>query len=400
MTAWHNQAVKRWPSRSEPLRVEVDRDSAARCVSLDVSRAGEILPLTALRGIAAWTVVAFHFVRDVIAWAPLKQVVAVGHLAVDVFFVLSGYVLARRYRDAPPDDLAGGRAFYVRRFARVYPLYLMSLVVGIVVGAPRTVTALATGAGVARIAGQLFLLNAWWHRAMFAHNWAAWSLSAEAVFYVLFPIVFRRVRRSSPRMLVSLLVVCSALTFVAPTVYTLLDPDHLGRPLAPGDEILWSWYLKFFPLQRIPAFVAGMAMAGLPGAPRGVWLAFSCAVALATLGMVVPEVYLRSGVLLPVVALLVASLDIDAARARWLTSRPAVALGRASYATYILHVPFFFVVLRCGAAAWEAPASVAIYIALLVPLSLAAYRYVEEPLRRRIVARFSRAGDRPPPLAV
>jgi peptidoglycan/LPS O-acetylase OafA/YrhL len=356
----------------------------------------EILPLTGLRAGAAWWVVAFHFARGLVPDGLLHDALASGHVAVDVFFVLSGYVLARRYEGAALDTGAARRAFWVRRFARVYPMYVVSLALGFAAAWPRSWGELATPEGFARDAAQLLLLNAWSHRAMFANNWAAWSLSVEALFYVVFPFVLVRARRLSRASLALLLVACWAATFVAPAIYGALDPDHLGRPLALGDEVLWSWYLKFFPVQRLPELVAGIAAALLVrdrAAPR--WLAVSgIAIVAAGALRLVPYAYLHSGVLLPLFVALVASRDHDGA-ASPLAGAWSVALGRASYATYIVHVPLFLLLARFDRALWRAPSHVAGYAGMLLAVSLVAHRALEEPLRRWITRRFASRATSP-----
>src|SRR5580658_4864737 len=159
-------------------------------------RREEIAPLTGLRAVAAWWVVAFHFARGELRDVPLLgELVTTGHVAVDIFFVLSGFVLAHRYSVDDVSTGAGRRAFWVRRFARVYPLYAISLVIGVVSTSPRSVEELATVGGAVRLAGQALLLNSLWHTWVFRHNWAAWSLSVEAVFYALFPFLLPRVVR-------------------------------------------------------------------------------------------------------------------------------------------------------------------------------------------------------------
>jgi peptidoglycan/LPS O-acetylase OafA/YrhL len=61
-----------------------------------------------------------------------------------------------------------------------------------------------------------------------------------------------------------------------------------------------------------------------------------------------------------------------------------VLFGQASYATYILHVPLFQWLARFDPALWDRASHVVVYMALLGVASLAAFRFVEEPLRRRL----------------
>ena len=350
----------------------------------------EIRSLTGLRALLAWLVVGFHFLRGVLPpeLAFLRRVLVPGHLAVDAFFILSGYVLARRYAADAARPLPWRRGFFVRRFARLYPLYLVALLVGMAASWPAVLGDFGTARGRVRLLLDVGLLNAWSHTAMFRYNWAAWSLSVEAFFYLLVPVILPAlVRRTKARGRALLVVVgCAwAATFVAPALYAYFDPDHLGRPPVLGDEVLWVWYLKFFPLQRLPELVAGMAVALLPPpsprVARFAPLAAIVLVAVATSG-IVPYAYVHSGVLMPLVVLLL--VTVAATPGGWLASRGMVLFGHASYATYILHVPFFLLLARFEPALWERPALVLGYMALLAVLSLAAYRFVEEPLRRRI----------------
>ncbi len=348
--------------------------------------------MTGLRGVLAWWVVLFHFGRDLVPTALLARIAASGHVAVDVFFVLSGYVLARRYAGVDFRRREARRGFWVRRFARVYPLYLGSLVIGFAASAPRSLAELATLKGLVCATLQLGLLNAWSHRAMFAHNWAAWSLSVEGLFYVIAPWLFTRLTVLSRRALIVAVALSWAATFLAPALYTALDPDHLGRPLALGDEVLWGWYLKFFPLQRIPEFVAGAAAAIYVGAdarlahPLVAVASSTGLLVLATSG-IVPFAYLHSGVLVPLVVTLIVALDHQCSS--WLAAWPTVALGHASYATYIFHVPLFLLFARFEPAAWESGLLVVAYAALLAVLALAVRAGLEEPCRRLVVRRLA-----------
>jgi peptidoglycan/LPS O-acetylase OafA/YrhL len=351
--------------------------------------ADEVRSLTGLRAILAWWVVAFHFARHHVPdeWALLKATVAGGHVAVDVFFVLSGYVLMRRYGEAR--FTAGATLeFYSRRFARIYPLYLVSLVIGAAASSRRFFEDCGSSTGLTRLTLEVLLLNAWTHLAMFLYNFAAWSLSVEVFFYLLGPWLLPAVGRRPPRALVAFLGLAWMATFVAPLAYTTFDPDHLGRALALGDEVKWSWYLKFFPLQRLPEFVAGAAAARLNWHPRrAAPLAAVALWAILASGQV-PYAFLVAGVLMPLIVLLV--VGVAAYDRGLLASGACVALGRASYATYILHWPLFLAWSRFDPDVWERPAHVLMFCASLLVISLLAFRLVEEPLRRRLTRRLGR----------
>jgi peptidoglycan/LPS O-acetylase OafA/YrhL len=354
----------------------------------------EIRALTGLRAPLAYLVAAYHFM-PLREESPFWALLGPGHLAVDVFFVLSGYVLAKRYLGVEMHEASQRNQFWLRRFARLYPLYFVSLAIGIAAAWPYNLPMLTSTAGQLRTVLQLLLLNAWSHLAMFAPNWAAWSLSVEALFYLLFPALLLALRSRSARALWLVFVLACASSWIAPSVYTLLDPDGLGRPLVRSDQVLWSWYLKFFPGQRVPEFVAGICCALLarrlaPADDRNKrYLAL-----LAVLGATVAgcawlsNSFLFCGVLTPAFALLVWTLDRWGSA--WLASRPMVALGHASYATYILHVPWYYSLRRLAGVDELDALQFSGYLGSLICLSLAAQRWVEEPLRKRISGPVSR----------
>src|SRR4051794_77871 len=92
--------------------------------------------LTSVRGIAAWWVVLFHFRNELpneFFNTTAHNVIAHGHLAVDLFFALSGFVIALNYADKLKIFT---RVEYIRflvmRFGRIYPLYLFMLLLFII----------------------------------------------------------------------------------------------------------------------------------------------------------------------------------------------------------------------------------------------------------------------------
>jgi hypothetical protein len=94
---------------------------------------------------------------------------------------------------------------------------------------------------------------------------------------------------------------------------------------------------------------------------------------------------LNAGVLLPLVLLVIAGVDGEARSV--LARPPLLMLGRASYATYILHVPVFFVLLRFDPEGWHKPSFLAAYAFVMLVVSLVAHHAIEEPARRAITRR-------------
>ncbi|HEX2350421.1 MAG TPA: acyltransferase, partial [Ktedonobacterales bacterium] len=219
--------------------------------------------LTGARFFAAFWVVCYHFASDFrleplpgkpAANAALPSGVGLvllqGHLAVDFFFLLSGFILAYTYV-TPGGTLRGSsREFWVARIARIYPVYLLGLVLAL----PEYLTvepnhAILAVSGVAH----LTMLHAW---LPFTLDWnqPSWSLSVESFFYLLFPLVLPlagRLRRAG----LWLLLAAAWLWFMA-VDFALVIIGKAG--LASGAN--WNNFARYNPLISFPEFIAGMAL--------------------------------------------------------------------------------------------------------------------------------------------
>lgn len=149
--------------------------------------------LTGIRGLAAWLVVLYHLrlsLRDLLPAAVIDGL-GKGYLAVDLFFMLSGFVIWYNY--APRLDRSGWAGifqFLWRRFARVYPLHLAILLA--FVGYARTLA--ATGRDIAHyplreLPYHLLLIQNWGFTDDLSWNEPAWSISTEFAAYLLFPVL-------------------------------------------------------------------------------------------------------------------------------------------------------------------------------------------------------------------
>ena len=137
-------------------------------------------PLTSLRFFAAGAIV-YHHLQGKFG-LPLSTV-NVG-IAVSFFFVLSGFILCYVYSDI--DNAGKARRFYLARFARIWPLHAATLLFAALVLTPGY-----TDHGAGAFVANALLLQSWWPSlaSCFPYNWLSWSISNEAFFYLLFPLV-------------------------------------------------------------------------------------------------------------------------------------------------------------------------------------------------------------------
>jgi peptidoglycan/LPS O-acetylase OafA/YrhL len=301
--------------------------------------------------------------------------VANGDLAVSFFFLLSGFVLAHRYGGAANHMATGRREYFVARFARIYPLFF----VGFLLDAPFILAhrfaadplPLALGKSAAEAGVNLAMLQAWLPMAGGAWNFPSWSLSAEAFFYLLFPFLLERLPQRFSRQI--LLV----LTCVASLGALMTVRQTLGLPVA----------FAFNPLVCLPEFYLGILVHRLSTASARrrptTALLVACGVLWAGLASGVLTDATRIMASMVVSAIVVWQLATPFPSARWLTVRPLVELGKASYALYILHIPLAHI--WESALGFQPGASLPALLAYLVTLcacSWIAFRFVEEPARR------------------
>ena len=162
-----------------PIRGETLQDSGRR----------DIPSLTGLRGVAALWVVFFHMADN----APIP-VIRFGYMGVDIFFILSGFVLSYVYaRKFTIRDFRSYSNFIQARIARIYPLHLVTLfTLGVIVlCAPEHFMRYPTPEqrwGIGSFFASIFLIQNWAHWLPTCWNTPSWSLSAEFFAYLIFPV--------------------------------------------------------------------------------------------------------------------------------------------------------------------------------------------------------------------
>ena len=344
--------------------------------------------LDGLRGLGAVLVLVGHTMPY---WGPFWA--PSGAVVVDLFFLLSGFVIAYAYE---PRFAAGMRAgeFMTHRIVRLYPLYLLGTVAGFLVlcamafgdadGGERT------AAYGLQLLPQLFLLPApemLGSTDLYSFNVPAWTLFFELAVNLLYVAAFRWLRET--RVLALLVVMCAVA--LAATVLTV------GRIDAGSD---WATFWAGFARAGF-GFFAGVFAYRLVGRPRTARRAvsnwsFAMIAALPLVCFIPATAEWRPLVDLTLVIVLGLPLLCVAQGMAPPTRLHALFLtgGRVSYAAYILHQPFREVAERIT---WRSPVLIETaplggigIVVMVMALAWAAERYYDRPLRRWIVARLRR----------
>jgi peptidoglycan/LPS O-acetylase OafA/YrhL len=151
--------------------------------------------LTSLRGIAALIVIFFHAHHHFPSDDPklLTWIIYNGFLAVDFFFIMSGFILAYTYsKKFTRFTSQDYRSFMLKRFARIYPLHFFILVLYISIPLILYLTGRDIGGGrydIDAFFAKLFLIDVWWTGYQFTWNIPSWTISSELFAYLLFPFI-------------------------------------------------------------------------------------------------------------------------------------------------------------------------------------------------------------------
>lgn len=358
--------------------------------------------LTSVRFPAALWVALFHMEAMkafVLPGAALRRMASVGYSGVSFFFVLSGFILVYTYSGR----CTSFRAFFQARFARIYPALAFALLV--------------TGPGYFYVCVQMrahnpqvfvpewawsashlwlsmglsvLLLESWLPQTALAWNFPNWSLSVEAFFYCVFPLLLSRMMRLSRRQLVAVATTGFLLVLACTLLYTRLQPDGpiTLRTIGP-----WINTIKFNPLVRLPEFLMGMATGLLflrnERDRRMAWplvavgIAGTAAVVMGSAW--IPYVVIHTALLAPAFAVLIYGLALRPAGVGVLEGRVMEALGEASYPFYLLHsmvIGLFFLDWKTGQAKHQTLLGLVGWLLIAVAIAVAVDRWIERPLRR------------------
>jgi len=353
-----------------------------------IDRPGEVRSLTGLRGVAASYVVLYHFTLDARLPGFVGTIVRHGYVAVDAFFVLSGFVMAMTYgapftRAWTCSDF--GR-FIVMRLGRIYPLFFVATLAATALAAARPT--------VSTVLANLTLVQGW--GIAYSVDQPAWSISTEFGAYLLFPVLAWLVLRPGYRGMIVAAIASAELIFTLSQARGI-TLDEIGRHGAldfygPGSAYalirclagftlgIVAWRLSTMPSV---AHVARTAVAG--------WCCAAVAIALLAVRSADPVIVLS---FVPLLLTLSAS---GLGPARLLASPSVYWLGVVSYSIYLVHAPLYdyafpraYHALTAAHVAHAMPLVTAALAAATIGLAAVTYYAIEKPGRdftRRLVRR-------------
>ncbi|MFN3465689.1 MAG: acyltransferase family protein [Terricaulis sp.] len=353
----------------------------------------ELKPLTSLRFIAAFWVLLYHFKDHLGLGMGQFGLVADGYLGVDLFFSLSGFILAHVYLTSLEGGRFGYGGFLKNRIARVYPMHLAALGAMLVLFAGASILGVGESNPdafrLSDLPAHLLMVHAWGTTPTVGWNFPSWSISAEWLAYLLFPLVAGvalKAKRWSDAFALGALALCVASFWALSNLHQVLP--WVGRDFSQMTAQIGA-------LRILPSFLLGVALYAFGrehAAPKSwawpiVAVSAGWVVAVTTLGWWEGLTWFGlAGVLYGLAE--TSRHGVDAP----MSGRIFVFLGAASYALYMIHLPidivWFHALERFGVTetsdlAPRVGAMVGVFV-VCIAASMVAYLVIEEPARKWI----------------
>ncbi len=358
--------------------------------------------LTGIRTFLAIGILFFHYTPPHATY--VRPIIEAGFTYIGCFLLISGFVLSYNYAHRS-ETLKVGR-FYAARGSRLYPVYLLSLLVSL---------GMLHAEWLARPHGEFWtgfvltplLLQGWSPTLATFWNTVAWTLSTEAMLYLAFPFLNRfRWWPKEPQKLLAVFFGCWFAELLLPIAYMLFNPDglhHIDR----YSSAYWLRLYKYTPLAYVPIFMAGVTLGRLNNALHltdrtKMWMALGTGIFILLVFYIavphLPYVLLHGGLLTPVFAMLIVGLT----GVHWISKAmgwgPLGIFGRASFCLYLLHFNTWTLLhehnvpQHLHVEAWDPYFS----YALILVVAYLAYRFVERPVQGYLLTNFVYKAPPPP----
>ena len=373
----------------------------------------DIPELTGLRGIAAAAILLNHVLliapdlRTTIFNRPLSMM---GNLGVSLFFILSGTVIYYNYADKilinPAKEMS---KFFLARFARLYPLYFLFIVIFFMVN-----TFLLGHSGdllaadITSLPMFLFGLQDWVYG--YINNFQVvhlqgsanigWSISCEFALYLLFiPFVLLLKPQKSIKNVIIIFILSLFLRWIY-LYFTYFDMSILNmwEDVYPGKSAQTRFYMIFYsPIGRFFEFMSGCAIAMLYSLNKPysnyVKRMFSFVIIFCLLVLFLMSVKLINlpidelTIISPILTLFILAISICGSR--FLRSKLLILMGEISYSTYLLHIMIVEGIKHFDGDSSYKIGYIVLFFVLTYFISYFCYKYYEIPMKNKVKSFFS-----------
>lgn len=314
--------------------------------------------LTGLRAIAAFWVLMLHYGEAVtLGWPHVfRRIFSSGFIGVDLFFVLSGFILSWNYLGEDRSLTVSRGEFWRARAARILPVYYISLALALPVFLlmqfQNGITPEAIRSAIVTSVTTLTLTQSWVSPFSYLWNNPGWSLSVEVFLYLSFPYVARWLARKPLGRVIRSVAILYGATIASALLFTAFHPHpFVWKWETDSNFCIWVSWLGCNPVVHFHELLMGSVaflwlreeQTGIRNefldGPKAVLLSSIALVALLAWRGPMPFMAALVGVYSPLFALLIYGLAKQRGLvANILSTRAFVFLGEISFAFYLIHL--------------------------------------------------------------
>ncbi|MFY7839486.1 MAG: acyltransferase family protein [Lacibacter sp.] len=344
----------------------------------------KITQLTFTRFLAAIAIVIFHFRKEVFPFSvdSIKVITGFLNVLVSYFFVLSGFILTINAKGKI--EL---KQFYFNRFSRIYPVYIFALLFTLLL--IFSIRQPSYTLDFNRTFLSVFLVQSWNFKYALVYNYPAWSLSAEAFFYLLFPLIYNLLQKLQFK---KRLLIILVFWLIMQGIFVFFSSNRAS-------------FVVYNPFFHLSTFLMGI-LAGMLYREKYSWLVlhqkklrhlfFISAILILFLMLTENKLFsiaYHNGLLAPFFILLIFMIAEDwLPFISWFGNRSPEYLGEISYGIYILQVPVY----RLLTQTFNLDASISptglfyLFVLVLIIMSVVSYELIEKPSRVFLRNNFNR----------
>lgn len=328
--------------------------------------------ITFTRFVAAMAIVISHFNKDLFLYKIryISDIFLRANVGVSYFFILSGFIMIVAYHQKASINY---RDYYRNRLARIYPLYVLGLLLYLLTK--------YSDFSIAKCLLYLLGIQSWIPGKALVLNFPGWSISVEFLFYLLFPWLYNYFySKGNKSIWIIAILIWSGTQF-----FTNLYVNSLAYK---GPHTMSHEFSHYFPLWHINEFLIGN-LAGLFFVKNRKEKNHDIAVTLIFAGILLSLILiplnfhngLMAVLFVPLIYLISCNSGI---LTKIFSLKPLEFLGEISYAIYIVHIPVLYIlrsVLWDYFQVYESNTVFLVYILVLMVVSAIFYWFIEKPCR-------------------